>query len=376
LKGKRNLMSGQSDSKRSPIFDTHVDLGAKIVDFHGFAMPVQYSSIQEEHRRVRSAVGIFDISHMGEIEVWGSEAFDYVQKMVTNDVAALKTFQVQYTGLCYEHGGLVDDLTLYRFPDHYLMVVNASNILKDLEWLRQHLFQGVELRDRSDEVGLLALQGPEAEAVLKPLTDVDLARIGYYWFATGTVAGVPAVISRTGYTGEDGFEIYIEEEGKMKRVWDALMGEGAGAGIVPIGLGARDTLRLEVGYNLYGNDIWEETNPLEARMGWTVKMGKGDFVGRKALSRLQEEGLKRRLVGLELEGRVFPRQGYPVMNEDAEVGRVTSGTVGPSVGTPIAMAYVPTELSEKGTRLSVECRGRFAAATVVDLPFYKGGSRK
>lgn len=369
-------MSGQPEPKRTPLFDSHVELGAKIVDFHGFAMPVQYRSIQEEHRKVRSAAGLFDISHMGEFEVWGSEAFDFVQGMVTNDVASLKTFQVQYTGLCYEHGGLVDDLTLYRFPDHYLLVVNASNIRKDFEWLGRHVFEGVELRDRSDEIGLLALQGPESEAVLQPLVDVDLSRIGFYWFANGSVAGVPAVVSRTGYTGEDGFEIYIEDSQGMKTAWDALMEEGVRVGISPVGLGARDSLRLEVGYNLYGNDIWEETNPLEASMGWTVKMDKGDFVGRGALSRIKEEGLKRRLVGLRLEGRVFPRHGYPVMHGDAEVGIVTSGTVGPSVGEPIAMAYVPTELSEKGSQLSVDCRGRIAAATVVKLPFYKGGSRK
>lgn len=369
-------MTEQPVPKQTPLYDTHVALGAKIVDFHGFAMPVQYSSIHEEHRRVRSAVGLFDISHMGEFEIWGSEAYDYVQKMVTNDAAALKTFQVQYTGLCYEHGGLVDDLTLYRFPDHYMLVVNASNIRKDFEWLQQHLFEGVQLRDRSDEIGLLALQGPEAEAVLQPLTEIDLSRISYYWFTSGSVAGVPTIISRTGYTGEDGFELYIEAGEDIKKVWDSLLEAGAGAGILPVGLGARDTLRLEVGYNLYGNDIWEETNPLEARMGWTVKMNKGDFVGCEALARQMDEGLKRRLVGLELEGRAFPRQSYPVMHGDAEVGRVTSGTVGPSVHAPIALAYVPNELSENGTRLAVDCRGRFAVAIVVELPFYKGGSRK
>jgi aminomethyltransferase len=369
-------MSAELDPKRTPLHDIHLELGAKIVDFHGFAMPVHYSSIQEEHRRVRSAAGLFDISHMGEIEVWGNEAFDYVKKIVTSDVAGLKTFQVQYTGMCYAHGGLVDDLTLYRFPDHYLLVVNASNIEKDLQWLQQNLFGDVELLDRSDEIGLLALQGPDSEAVLQPLTNVDLERIGFYWFTVGSVAGVQATISRTGYTGEDGFEIYIDDSDGMVAVWNAIMESGAESGIVPVGLGARDTLRLEVGYNLYGNDIWEETNPLEARMGWTVKMAKGDFIGRQALSRIKEEGVRRRLVGLELEGRVFPRQGYPVTDDNADVGVVTSGTVGPSVGVPIAMAYVPTRLSEKGQKLSVDCRGRIAAATVVELPFYKGGSRK
>lgn len=369
-------MSEHLEPKRTPLYETHMELGARIVDFHGFAMPVQYSGIQQEHRRVRSAAGLFDISHMGEIEVWGGEAFDYVQKMVTNDVSALKTFQVQYTGLCYEHGGLVDDLTLYRFPDHYLLVVNASNIEKDLAWLRQHQFEGVELRDRSAETGLLALQGPRSESILQLLTDVDLTRVGFYWFTTGSVAGVEAVISRTGYTGEDGFEIYIEEDGGLNQVWDAIMESGADQDILPAGLGARDTLRLEVGYNLYGNDIWENTNPVEARMGWVVKMNKGDFLGRKAIERLKEGGIRRCLVGLELMGRVFPRQGYSVLKEKTEVGLITSGSVGPSVNIPIAMAYVPVELSETGSKLSVDCRGRIAEATVVNLPFYKDGSRR
>jgi aminomethyltransferase len=347
-----------------------------MVDFHGFTMPVQYSGIQEEHRRVRSAVGLFDISHMGEFEIWGQDAFEYVQRVITNDAGQLATFQVQYSGLCYEHGGLVDDLTLYRFPDHYLMVVNASNIAKDLDWLRQHVFGDVEVRDRSAEFSLIALQGPEAEAVLGPLTDSELEKIGFYWFVPGEVAGVPTVISRTGYTGEDGFELYIDDAGGAVKVWDALMEAGDGAGILPVGLGARDSLRLEVGYNLYGNDIWEETSPLEARMAWTVAMEKGDFLGREALVKQKEEGVSRRLVGLELQGKAFPRPGYPVLHGESEVGHITSGTVGPSVGAPIAMAYVPTDMAARGTELMVDCRGRQFPATVVALPFYTEGSRK
>lgn len=369
-------MAEYPEPKRTPLYDTHVELGAKLVDFHGFAMPVQYSGIREEHRTVRSRVGIFDISHMGQIEVWGSDAYDYIQRMITNDAAGLSTHQVLYSGLCYEHGGLVDDITLYRFPDHYLMVVNASNIEKDFEWLRLHVSGDVELRNRSDEYGLIALQGPGAEAVLQPLTETDLAKIGFYWFVPGSVDGHPAVISRTGYTGEDGFELYIDDPGDLNAVWEALMASGRFAGIAPIGLGARDSLRLEMGYNLYGNDIWEETTPLEARMGWTVKLEKGDFLGRAPLLRQKEEGVVRRLVGLELEGRVFPRRGYPIFDGEREVGMVTSGTVSPSLGIPVAMAYVPSELASEGTRLLVECRGRPAEAVVVRLPFYKEGSRK
>jgi aminomethyltransferase len=369
-------MSAHADPKRTPLHETHQALGAKLVDFHGFIMPVQYSGIQEEHRRVRSDAGLFDISHMGEFEVWGQDAFDYVQKMVTNDVGELSTNQVLYTGLCYENGGLVDDLTLYRFPDHYLMVVNASNIEKDFTWLESHLEGDVELRNRSDEIGLLALQGPRAEEILATLTPTALSRIGFYWFVPGEVAGVPAVISRTGYTGEDGFELYFEDLGALPAVWEAIMSAGADAGILPVGLGARDSLRLEVAYNLYGNDIWEETNPLEARMGWTVKLQAGDFIGRDALLRIKEEGLSRRLAGLQLNGRVFPRQGYPILAEGEEVGIVTSGTVGPSVGVPVALGYVRSDMAGKGTTLTVDCRGTEADAEIVGLPFYREGSRK
>ncbi len=369
-------MTDRPEPVRTSLYDRHRALGAKIVDFNGFLMPVQYSGIQDEHRRVRTGVGMFDISHMGEFEIWGQDAFEYVQRMVTNDVGQLKTFQVQYTGLCYEHGGLVDDLTLYRFPDHYLMVVNASNIPKDLDWLEQHITGDVEIRNRSEEVSLIALQGPQSEAVLRELTATDLERISFYWFVPGEIAGVPAVISRTGYTGEDGFEIYMDDPQGAGTVWDALMESGESAGIVPVGLGARDSLRLEVGYNLYGNDIWEETTPLEARMAWTVNFDSGDFLGRDALLKQKEDGLSRRLVGLELHGRAFPRPGYPVLHGEAEVGQVTSGTVGPSVGVPIAMAYVPNDLAGRGSELIVECRGRKVEATVVRLPFYTEGSRK
>ncbi|MFO7769378.1 MAG: glycine cleavage system aminomethyltransferase GcvT [bacterium] len=369
-------MSTGADPKRTPLYHAHEELGAKIVDFHGFLMPVQYSGIQDEHRTVRSKAGLFDISHMGEFEVWGDGAFDFVQYVTTNDVADLSTHQVQYSGLCYEHGGLVDDLTVYRLPDHYLLVVNASNIEKDFEWLEQHLTRDVELRNRSDEYGLLALQGPVSEEILQPLTETVLDKIGFYWSAPGTVVGERVLISRTGYTGEDGFEIYVEGGDATRRVWEALMEAGRPAGMVPVGLGARDTLRLEVAYNLYGNDIWEETTPLEARMGWVVKMGKGDFLGRDALQKQKEEGLKRRLVGLGFEGRVFPRSGYPIMEGEKEIGMVTSGTVGPSTGTPIALGYVSTDRAETGTSLTVDCRGREARATVVELPFYREGSRR
>ncbi len=369
-------MTGHQEPKRTPLYDAHLALGAKIVDFHGFVMPVQYIGIQEEHRRVRTTAGIFDISHMGEFEVWGNDAFDFIQKVGINDVGELSTHQVQYSALCYEHGGLVDDMTVYRFPDHFMLVVNASNIEKDFAWLRQHLSGDVDLRDRSNEIGLIALQGPKSEAVLVPLTETDLGRIGFYWFVPGQVAGVPTIISRTGYTGEDGFELYIEDRDGLRRVWDTLLEAGAAIDITPVGLGARDSLRLEVAYNLYGNDIWDETHPLEARMSWVTKLEKGDFIGRDALLRFKQEGIGRRLVGIQLEGRVFPRQGYPILHQGSAVGQVTSGTVAPSLNVPVALGYVPAELSKVGTPIEVDCRGRVAQGVVVKLPFYKEGSRK
>ncbi|MFQ5797415.1 MAG: glycine cleavage system aminomethyltransferase GcvT, partial [Bacteroidota bacterium] len=282
--------------KRTRLYDVHKKLGAKLVEFGGFEMPVQYSSIIEEHRRMRSSVGVFDVSHMGEFEIRGKDAASFLQKMTINDVSKLSAGKAQYSAMCYEDGGIVDDLLVYHLSDSYIMVVNAANTEKDFQWLQKHLSDGVELIDVSDDVSLLAVQGPKSLETLQKLADVDLSRIKYYSFSLGTLAGVPMVISRTGYTGEVGFEIYVRgDSSTVRTVWQEVINAGREFGIGPAGLGARDTLRLEMGYCLYGNDIDKTTNPLEAGLGWITKLEKGDFLGRAALLKVRQEGLRRKL---------------------------------------------------------------------------------
>jgi len=358
--------------KRTPLYDVHVKAGARMVPFGGWDMPVQYTSIIEEHRRVRSAVGLFDVSHMGEFEVEGPEALAALQHLTTNDAAALEVGQVQYSLLCYPDGGIVDDLTLYRLaPERYLMTVNASNIDKDWAWVTEQsrAFGRARWRDVSADTGLVAVQGPRAEALVGRLADRDVTAIRYYRFAEGTLAGVRAIVSRTGYTGEDGFELYVPAAGTVG-LWHALMEAGAADGVGPTGLGARDTLRLEMRYALYGNDIDQTTNPLEAGLGWVVKPAKGEFVGRAAIERVRAEGPRRRLVGLEMADRVVARHGYPVLHDGRAVGVVTSGSYGPSVDRSIALAYVESPLAAVGTELGVDVRGQARRARVVKTPFH------
>jgi aminomethyltransferase len=333
-------------------------------------MPVQYTGIVEEHRTVLSAVGCFDVSHMGEFEFKGPDAVRALQGVTTNDVTSLEIGQVQYSLLCYEDGGIVDDLTLYRLTDdHFMMTVNASNIDKDWAWIGRHLEGRVDARNVSEDTGLIAVQGPHAERLVGRLADVDVAAIGYYHFRRGHVAGVPGIISRTGYTGEDGFELYLPAAG-TERVWDRLLAEGRADGAAPIGLGARDTLRLEMKYALYGNDIDQTTNPLEAGLGWVVKPAKGPFLGRDAIERVRAAGPRRRLVGFEMVDRAVARHGYPILHGDASVGEVTSGSYGPSVDRYVGMGYVPASLAAVGTAIAVEVRGRGQAARVVKTPFH------
>jgi aminomethyltransferase len=333
-------------------------------------MPVQYTGIVEEHRAVRAGVGCFDVSHMGEFEFRGPEARSALQRLTTNDVGALEVGQVQYSLLCYEDGGIVDDLTLYRLADdHYMMTVNASNIDKDWAWIAGRLPGGVQAENVSAATGLVAVQGPRAEALVGRLADVDVTRIGYYRFARGRVAGVPGIVSRTGYTGEDGFELYLPADG-TEVVWERLLAEGKPDGVAPIGLGARDTLRLEMKYALYGNDIDQTTSPLEAGLGWVVKPAKGDFVGRAAIERVRAEGPKRRLVGFEMVDRAVARHGYRLLHDGQPVGEVTSGSYGPSVDRYIGMGYVPAALAAVGTALAVDVRGQAPAARVVKTPFH------
>ncbi|MCI0512002.1 glycine cleavage system aminomethyltransferase GcvT [candidate division KSB1 bacterium] len=358
------------ETKKTALYERHQNLGAKLVEFAGYWMPIQYRGILEEHRRVRTSVGLFDVSHMGEFRIQGEKALDFLQFMTINNVANLSVNQVQYSAMCYEAGGIVDDLLVYRLPKYYLTVVNASNLVKDFNWLQSHLMPGVELTNLSDDYALLALQGRDSQAILQKMTAVPLANLSYYWIAEGEVAGVKAFISRTGYTGELGYEIGCAPENAVK-VWDALMTTGKPYHIEPIGLGARDTLRLEMKYCLYGNDIDATTNPLEAGLGWITKLQKGNFLGQEALLKIKAQGLPRKLVGLVTEGKAIPRHGYQVLKGDLAIGVVTSGSISPMLDRGIAMAYVATEHSALGTSVEIDMRKKRVPAKVVETPFYK-----
>ncbi len=362
--------------KRTPLYAVHVKAGARMVPFGGWEMPVQYSGIVEEHRTVRGAVGLFDVSHMGEFEIAGPGALAVLQRVTTNDVSALAAGQVQYSLLCYPDGGIVDDLTLYRLgDDRFMMTVNASNIDKDWAWVTEQGRGDARWKNVSAETGLLAVQGPRAEALVGRLADVDVAGIGYYRFARGKVAGVSAIISRTGYTGEDGFELYVDA-GQAVGLWNALMDAGKADGIKPVGLGARDTLRLEMKYALYGNDIDQTTNPIEAGLGWVVKFPKGEFIGRAVVEKVKGEGPRRKLVGFEMVDHAVARHGYRILKAGAEVGVVTSGSYGPQVDRYIGVGYVPTACSKVGDEFEVEVRGKGQRAKVVQTPFYPSKVKK
>lgn len=360
--------------KRTPFYEKHVALGAKIVPFAGYEMPVQYPrGITVEHKAVREHAGLFDVSHMGEFIIRGpgSSPVDFVNYVTTNDVAALAIGQVHYSTILNDRGTIEDDCLVYRFADHIMMVVNASNVAKDFAHIARHAGKfGVQLEDVSDQMGLLALQGPAAASILQPLTDVDLSSIGYYHFAEGKVSGMPMIVSRTGYTGEDGFELYHGVQ-YSTRLWDALMGADS---VTPAGLGARDTLRLEMGMALYGNDIDDTVTPLEANLAWLVKLKKGEFVGSPVLNAQKANGLTKKLVGLTLGDRNIARHGYPVFVGGEASGVVCSGTMSPTLGIPIGTAYVPAAAAKEGTEIEVEIRGRRVPGTVVKMPFYKEGS--
>ncbi len=361
--------------KRTPLHDEHVSLGGKIVPFAGYEMPVQYpTGITAEHNAVRRTAGLFDVSHMGEFTVTGPQALDLIQHVTVNDASKIEVGQAQYSAMCLESGCVIDDLLIYRFQDRFMLVVNASNKEKDLAWIQRHATAfDVDVQDRSDATALLALQGPAAREILSPLVDIDADDVAYYHFVEGAVAGVRAVIAGTGYTGEDGFELYVDAE-DAAGLWRAILAEGRERGLKPAGLGARDSLRLEMGYALYGNDLDEEHTALESGLGWITKLDKGEFLGREALARQKEEGVARRLVGLKLTDRGFPRPGYAVLADGEPVGVVTSGTVSPSLGEGIAMGYVPAALTRVDTPLQVDVRGRPLAARVQRPPFYTQGS--
>lgn len=360
---------------RTPLFDRHVALGARLVPFAGWEMPIQYAGILAEHQAVRTAAGLFDVSHMGEIEVRGEGAVAFVDSVTTNSVAALPAGGVQYSLILRPDGGILDDVLVYRLEKSVLLVVNAANAEKDLAWIRGRAPRDASVLDRSRDLALLALQGPAAARILEDAGGGAFTGLRYYHAAEGRLAGHPAVVSRTGYTGEDGFEVCVESE-RAGDVWDLLMEAGRPRGLAPAGLGARDSLRLEVRYCLYGNDIDEMTNPFEAGLGWTVRMEKGEFVGRDALERARAAGAARRLVGFVAEGREIPRHGYALRAGGRAAGAVTSGGFGPTVGKGIGMGYVPAEQAAPGGIVEVDCRGKWAAARIVKGPFYPPRTHK
>ncbi len=356
--------------KQIPLHHVHLGLGAKIMPFAGFEMPVRYSSDLDEHHTVRNGVGVFDVSHMGEFTLKGPTALDLIQKVSANDAAVLYDGKVQYSYLPNATGGVVDDLLVYRrAEDDYLLVVNASNIEKDWDWIKSHNTEDVEMENISDQMCLLAVQGPKAVATLQKLTDEDLAVMDYYTFKTGTMAGIDdVIISATGYTGAGGFEIYVWNK-DAEAMWNAIFAAGAEFGIKPVGLGARDTLRLEKGYCLYGNDIDDQTSPLGAGLGWVTKFNKS-FVNAEALKAQKEAGLPRKLVGFELTEKGIPRGHYDLCNLAGEkIGEVTSGTISPTLQKGIGLGYVPTAYAKPGTEITVKVREKLLGARVVKMPF-------
>ena len=361
--------------KHTAFTSIHERLGGKMVEFAGFLMPVQYSGIVEEHRRVRESVGMFDVSHMGEVEIRGKDALAFLQKITVNDVSRLSEGKIQYSAMCYKDGGIVDDLLVYHLGDRYMLVINASNTAKDIAWMRENLAGEVMLTDQSDATSLLAVQGPRALDTLQKLTRVNLGSLPYYHFTRGVLADVEMLLSRTGYTGERGYELYLPSDPALgAKVWQAIMNAGKDAGILPIGLGARDTLRLEMGFCLYGNDIDQTTHPLEAGLGWITRLEKPIFNGREAIVKAKQEGLRRKLVGFTMEDKAFPRHGYPIQVAGAPVGTVTSGTFSPILEKGIGMGYVGLAHAKPGARIDILIRNRPIPATVTALPFVKNSA--
>ena len=360
----------------TPFLECHKRAGAKLVEFAGFLLPISYEGILAEHKAVRTSAGVFDVSHMGEFEVRGPEAGKFVDHLVTNKVASVDVGQAVYTPMCLKDGGIVDDLLAYKFEDRVMLVVNAANIEKDWAWVQESA-QGfdVRLENVSDRVAQLAVQGPRAAEIFEGLVPPQALDLAYYRFTGATIWGTPMVFSRTGYTGEDGFELYFDAA-QGEHVWNELFKAGAKVGLKPIGLGARDTLRLEMAYCLYGNDIDTTTNPLEAGLGWTVKLDKPEFLGKQAIAQVKAEGLKRRLVGLEIASPRVARHGWEVAQDGASVGEVTSGTSSPSLGKSIALAYVPATSAATGTALTVRQGATELPARVVPRPFYTEASHR
>jgi aminomethyltransferase len=358
--------------KKTPFYEIHKKAGAKIVEFAGFEMPVQYEGIISEHKKVRESVGVFDVTHMGEIEISGKDALNFIQKITINDASKLDEGKIQYSAMCYKDGGIVDDLLVYHCGSYYMLVVNASNKDKDFRWMLDNKFGDVEIKDKSDEFSLLAVQGPNSLKTLQKLTDVDLTGIKYYHFVKGKLAGVDMIISRTGYTGELGFELYFTSDLTVsEKIWNTVFEAGDEFGIAPIGLGARDTLRLEMGMCLYGNDIDNTTHPLEAGLGWITKLDKADFNAKDVVAKAKAEGLKRKLVGFTIEDKAFPRHNYEIQANGKKIGFVTSGTYSPVLNYSIGMGYVEKEFADEGKFIDVMIRNKPIKAKVTKPPFIK-----
>nr|WP_304218528.1 glycine cleavage system aminomethyltransferase GcvT [Fredinandcohnia onubensis] len=362
-----------SELKRTPLFDEYQKHGAKTIDFGGWDLPVQFSSIKEEHEAVRTKAGLFDVSHMGEIDVKGKDSLAFLQKMMTNDVSLLKDGATQYTAMCYENGGTVDDLLIYKkSDDHYLLVVNASNTDKDFDWLKQHVFGDVEVINISNEIGQIALQGPLAETVLQKISNADLSEIKFFKFQDDVeIAGKKTLVSRTGYTGEDGFEVYCQAE-DTAALWNAILEAGEPEGVLPCGLGARDTLRFEANLALYGQELSKDITPIEAGIGFAVKPNKeADFIGKEVLKQQKAEGAPRKIVGIEMIDKGIPRHGYEVYVEDEQVGEVTTGTQSPTLQKNIGLVLIKSEHAELGKEVEVQVRKKRLKAAIVATPFYK-----
>ena len=357
--------------KKTAFNNIHKNLGAKLVEFAGYEMPVQYEGIISEHKAVRDSVGVFDVSHMGEVEIRGKDAFAFIQKLTTNDVSKLSKGKVQYSAMCYENGGVVDDLLVYHCGDYYMLVINASNIEKDIAWMKKNVFGDVEIKDITDNTSLLAIQGRNALNTLQKLTDTELSKIEYYHFEFGKMAGQDVIISHTGYTGEKVcFEIYMSSDiKKSEDMWNAIFEAGKEYNIKPIGLGARDTLRLEYAFRLYGNDMDENSHPLEAGLGWITKLDKGDFIGRDAILKAKEAGLKRKLVGFIINDRFVARHGFEVYSGDRKVGFVASGSPSPVLGKNIGLAYIDEGFNKIGNEIEIMIRDRKVKAEIVKTPF-------
>jgi len=358
--------------KQTKFYKLHKSLGAKMVDFAGYEMPVQYSSIIAEHKTVRNSVGIFDVSHMGEIIVSGEKALHFVQHITTNDASKLSPGGVQYSTMCYHDGGIVDDLLVYNLSENeYMLVINASNIEKDYKWMVENNELGADINNLSDEYSLLAVQGPASDRVIQKLLESDLD-LKYYHFKKDKIADVEIILSRTGYTGETGYELYFKgDERDAEKLWNSIMEAGKEFKIQPVGLAARDSLRLEMGFCLYGNDIDQTTNPIEAGLGWITKLNKEEFIGKEVLSNEKQEGTKRNLGALISDEKFFPRQGYEIKSNGNAIGSITSGTVSPVLEKPIALGYVLSEFRTAGTKVNFLIRGKELHAEVTKLPFIK-----